>query len=86
MSPNLTHKPIYKTDLTKPPSILIEEIRWGLVELRGQLHDLERAYPSWKECFEPSAGGMTCIISTLHNTKEELKEHHLKWGWSYLPE
>jgi hypothetical protein len=83
MSPEMTHKPIFDTDLSKPPAVLIAEMRSKLSELRGQLHDLERAYPAWKERFEPAAGGLTCIISTLYNTQEEFEKHQAKWGWSF---
>lgn len=66
--------PIYGTDLTKPRSVVVEEIRMKIAHARGQLHDIVAAYPGWKDRLEDVTGLLTCGLIALHETKEEMEK------------
>lgn len=65
-----TKNPIWKTDFSKPLLHLIEELRDQLSDTRGQIHDIERAYPGLKERIHCVEGLLTCGISTLYDVKQ----------------
>lgn len=65
------HKPIYGTDLSKPISELIEDVRKQLIQARGQLWDIGFRYTGWTERLAAVQGLLTCGLVTLHHDKEE---------------
>ncbi len=69
---------IYGTDLTKPLSVLIEDLRQQMVKTRGQIHDIEHAFPHWKERVDHVGGLLTCGIVALHSSREEIVAHETK--------
>jgi hypothetical protein len=66
--------PIYKTDFSKKPSQLIEDIRNMLCEARGKLYDI-KAGLGWNERIEPAVGGITCAISYLYTVMAEMQKY-----------
>ena len=70
--------PIYKTDLNKPKSQVIEDIRHKMTDLRGMIHDFQFGFPGWKERTEHVEGLLTCGLIALHYTKEELIDFEIK--------
>ena len=72
-------RPIFGTDLTKQPDILLEEVRSGLTYLRGQLSDITKGY-GFKERIEIHEHGLTVSIMALFNTIKEIEEHRRKFG------
>ena len=85
MYPEQNTRPIYDTDLSKPPAELIQKIRNNLSELRGQLRDIRYAYPAWKDRIECLEGGFTCMLIATHNIQEEFAKCQKKWGWTATP-
>jgi hypothetical protein len=71
---------IFGADIDSPPHMAIEHIRCEIAKLRGQLGDISRAYPVWAEHLGPSEGGLTCVLVTLHDTKDEMLKSFAKWG------
>jgi len=63
---------IYGTDLTLRPSAIIEQIRDRLVHARGQLSDVQREWPGWKEYITPVEGLLTCGLIALYSAKEKI--------------
>lgn len=64
--------PIWNTDFTKPLSASIEEIRSRIANVRGTLHDIESAFPGWKDRLEPVEGLLTCGLIALHGVRKEM--------------
>lgn len=78
-------QPVYMTpeeNIETPPDTLIQGIRDDLARLRGKLADIARAYPEWKERVFPAEGGLTCVISLLYNSKQEIAKHRELYGHS----
>lgn len=65
---------IFGTDLSKPASELIYEIRTEISRLRGRLQDIARDRSEWKDELSIAQGGLTCMIRALHDTQERMKE------------
>lgn len=71
---NKDKNPIYyksAEEMDKPMSELIEELRIEISRTRGKLSDIKRSY-GWNEWIANYEGGLTCMISAMHNFKEEL--------------
>lgn len=66
--------PIYGTDFSKSPDILIEEIRTKLSMLRGQLGDIGYAYPGFKDQLDDVHGLLTCGISFLYSLRQDMEK------------
>jgi len=74
---NKDQNPIYyksADEMDKPMSELIEELRCEIDRTRGKMHDIKRSY-GWEEWIANYEGGLTCMISAMHNFKEELEKH-----------
>lgn len=69
--------PIYKTNLTRPVSELTNEIRDRLTEFRGNFRDIRRAYPVWEQ-LEAVEGLLTCAISYLYDTVDDMRKNESK--------
>ena len=70
---------IYATEIEKQPDELIEAVRNGLVHLRGQLHDIRRAY-GWDDRIEYSEGAITALVIALAHTASEFRTFREKHG------
>ncbi len=70
--------PIYGTNLQRPLSEIVKELRERMVQLRGGFSDFRFAYPGWHERTEPVEGLLTCGISTLYAVLKELEEFERK--------
>lgn len=68
-------RPIYGTDLTKPLSVLIGDIRSQIVKARGQLNDIGMGFTGWREHLESVEGLLTCGLVSLHHTMKQMQEH-----------
>ena len=68
------NNPIYGTDLTRPMSEVIKELRDRMTVLRGQIHDFQFGFPGWRERTEPVSGLLTCGIVTLYSVLQELEK------------
>lgn len=66
--------PIYGTNLNRPMSEVIKELRQRMVTLRGQIADFQFGFPGWRERTEPVEGLLTCGIVTLHSVLQELEK------------
>jgi hypothetical protein len=66
--------PIYRTDFSVPLSVTIEKLRSQLTQIRGQLSDINFAYPSWGERTKDVEGLLTCGIVTMHGIAEEMRQ------------
>ena len=66
--------PIFGTDFSKSPDDIIEGIRLQLAHLRGQLTDVGRGYPCFREQLETAEGSLTCVISYLYHVRAEMLE------------
>ena len=73
------HRPIYGTDLTKQPDDLIEDVRSGLMHLRGQLADIRHAY-GWDDRLEQHEGALTVAIMALSLTSKMFTDQRNKSG------
>ena len=68
-------RPIYGTDLTRPLSALVADIRSQLVKSRGQLSDIAYGFTGWRDDLANVEGLLTCGLIALHHTMERMKEH-----------
>jgi hypothetical protein len=66
--------PIYGTDLNRPMSEVIAELRGRMTVLRGQFGDFKHGFPGWHERVEPVEGLLTCGISALYHVLQELEK------------
>lgn len=66
--------PIYGTDLKRPMSEVIAELRNRMTQLRGQIADFQFGFPGWREHTQPVEGLLTCGIVTLYAVLQELEE------------
>lgn len=66
--------PVYGTDFSQPLSALVEDVRNQLSHARGRLSDIRAAHPGLKDRLDPAEGALTCCISFLFNTLEELQK------------
>ena len=66
--------PIFGTDFTKSPDILIEELRNKLSNIRGQLGDIGYGYPGFKQQLDSVEGLLTCGIGYLYHLREEMEK------------
>lgn len=69
--------PIYKTDFSKPISILIDEIRDELFHSRGLITDIEFG-THWGERVEHIKGLLTCGIVCLNDIRQEILNFEIK--------
>lgn len=77
---NKDTKPIFYNsteEMDKPMSILIEELRCEIANIRGKLGDIKHSY-GWEEWIANYEGGLTCMLSAMHNFKEELENFESK--------
>ncbi len=65
---------IFGTDLSKPLSDSIEDIRSQLSRTRGQISDLMRAFPGWSDRLDHVEGLLTCGICALAHSAEQVTE------------
>lgn len=72
-------KPIYGTDLSRPLSETVADLRSQLARVRGQLHDIGFRYAGWGERLQSVQGLLTCGLIALHDTMEEMKRHEAKY-------
>lgn len=66
--------PIFGTNFTKSPDVLLEEIRTKLSMLRGQLSDIGYGYPGFKQQLDEVQGLLTCGISYLYHLREDMEK------------
>jgi hypothetical protein len=68
--------PIYlkPEDFQKTPDKLVNDIRWDIVNLRGQLSDISKAYPGWKGQLEAVEGLLTCGLISLYDTMKQMEQ------------
>lgn len=66
--------PIYGTDLNRPISVLVKEIRNRLTAIRGSIGDIKFAYSGLDERLGCAEGGITCVISALHPVMIEFEK------------
>ena len=66
--------PIFGTDLNKPMSEVVKELRSRMTQLRGQISDFQFGFPGWRERTEPVEGLLTCGIVTLYSVIQELEK------------
>ena len=66
--------PIYGTDLDRPMSEVINEIRNRMTVLRGQIADFQFGFPGWRERTQPVEGLLTCGIVALYSVMQELEK------------
>jgi hypothetical protein len=66
-------RPILGTDLNRPMSEVIAEIRGNMTKLRGQIADFQFGFPTWKGRTEPVEGLLTCGIVTLYEVLNRLE-------------
>lgn len=78
LAENSKKHPIYGTDFNKPLSTTVEELRNQLIHIRGKLHDISSAYPGWGEWLTAPEGGLTLVISYLHDVKERMIPFDIK--------
>jgi hypothetical protein len=64
--------PVYGTDFSRPVSVIIEELRNKMAELRGTIIDIKCGYPHWSGRIDCVEGLLTCGLVTLHNVNEEV--------------
>lgn len=65
--------PLYNTDLTQPRSSLIYKARHDIIQIRGMLGDISRAYPGWKESLDNVEGLLNCGLTTLYSIMQDMK-------------
>lgn len=73
--------PIYYSTLEqmdKPLSALMAELRNELVQVRGKLGDIEKAYGR-KDRIEHLEGGLTCLIISMYSSIEDFSEFEKKY-------
>lgn len=73
---NKDRNPIfYKSseEMDKPLSVLMNELRTEIANVRGKLHDIKFHY-GWGDRIEDLEGGLTCMIVAMANIQEEWKE------------
>lgn len=68
-------RPIFETDLSRPLSYVIADIRGQLVKARGQLSDIGSGFTGWKDRVDNVEGLLTCGLVVLWNVQEEMKNH-----------
>lgn len=73
-------RPIYGTDMTKPLSELIADIRSQLTQARGQLNDISMGFTGWRDRIKNVEGLLTCGLIALHYTREEMLKHEKEFG------
>lgn len=66
--------PIYGTNLNRPMSEVIAEIRQRMITLRGQVQDFQFGYPGWRERTQPVEGLLTCGIGALYHSLQEIEK------------
>jgi hypothetical protein len=71
-------KPIYGTDFSIPLSQTIEKLRSQLTNIRGQLGDINSAFPVWGERTKDVEGLLTCGIVTLYGIAKEMREFEVR--------
>ena len=71
---NPIYGPIYGTNLKRPVSEIVNELRERMVSLRRGIQDFQFGYPQWKERTQHVEGLLTCGIIALYNTLEELQK------------
>ena len=64
--------PIFTTDFSLPPDQIIEKIRIGISNLRGQLSDVAHGYPGFADQLATAENGLTLVISYLYGIKGEM--------------
>ncbi|NCX55778.1 MAG: hypothetical protein EBW87_01055 [Burkholderiaceae bacterium] len=68
--------PIFGTDMTKPASLLTDDIRKKLVEARDILTDVKRGY-GWEDRFESVEGLIDCGLTCLYEIMKEIAKHEI---------
>ena len=63
----------------KPTHVILNEIRDKISDLRHELYMVGWDDKLWNESLQPCVGGLTCVISTLYHSIEEIENHHNKW-------
>ena len=71
---NYRKAPIYGTDLDRPMSEVITELRNNMSRLRGQIWDFKFGFPGWGERVVPIEGLLTCGIIALYDVMQELEK------------
>lgn len=69
-------RPIFGTDMTKPASVLTDEMRNKLVEARNILSDVKRGY-GWEDRFESVEGLIDCGLTCLYEVMKEIAKHEI---------
>lgn len=68
-----------KTDTPEKPAwAALHAIRMRAVDLRHELTDFAFKNKGWCERSEPAEGALTCIISLLYSSVEEMRKTHMR--------
>jgi hypothetical protein len=70
----LKEKPIHGTNLNRPLSEIIRDIRRELINSRGGIVDFQLAFPHWEERTKHVEGLLTCGVIALHETLLALEQ------------
>lgn len=63
--------PIYKTDFSKPTSVLIEDIRSDIKNIRGRIFDIKEGI-GWEVQLESVECLLTYVLTALYSHKKEM--------------
>lgn len=69
--------PIFGTNMTKPVSVLTEDIRNKLVEARNIISDIKHGF-GWKDRFDDVEGLINCGLSTLYGIRQEIADVEIR--------
>ena len=68
---------IFGTDLTKPASVLVNELRDKITKICGQFRDIEREYPLYKDVIKKMQGFLITGIHSLYYAIEEIQRKEI---------
>lgn len=75
-----TREPIFYEsieEMNKPGSELIDDLRKELSRIRGKISDIKYVF-GMGDNLDHLEGGITCIISAMHNDQERFQERENK--------
>jgi hypothetical protein len=76
MRDNKDSNPIFyanSDEMNKPLSVLMEELRSDVANVRGKLSDIRRSF-GWQHRIDFIEGGISCLLIAMYSTTKEFKE------------